>query len=116
MPLRPRFRSLRIASTTTMTRHPSLDTLRSHPSTPCPHDIPLLFRHLSQRILHILSLKHILGPPAILIKEIVLQGINGGNSLIRVVFEKFGKEVEAIDGFSVIFYVPFFEIVGVLFE
>jgi hypothetical protein len=99
-----------------MTRHPPLDTLRAHPSAPRPHNIPLLFRHLPRRILHILSLKHILRPASLLVKEIMLQGVHGCNPFVRVVFEEFGEEVEAKGGFAVVFDVPFFEVVGVLFE
>src|SRR5271170_6946952 len=110
MPSRPRLGSLRISSTSTMTRHSPLDALRPYPSTPRPHNIPLLFRHLPRRILDILSLKHILRPPALLVKEIMLQGIHGCDPLIRVVFEEFGEEVEAESRFPVIFEVPFFEV------
>src|SRR5271154_3511472 len=113
---RPRLRPLCIPSTPTMTRHPPLDTLRPHPSTPRPHNIPFLFRHLPRRILHILSLKYILRPPSLLVKEIMLQGVHGCNPFVRVVFEEFGEEVEAQGGFAVVFEVPFFEVVGVLFE
>ena len=112
----PSLCSFRIPTSTPMTSHPSLDTLRSNATTPRPYNIPLLFRHLPRRILHILSLKHILRPPSLLVKEIVLQGVHGCNPFVWVVFEEFGEEVEAQGGFAVVFEVPFFEVVGVLSE
>ena len=46
----------------------------------------------------------------------MLQGVHGCNPFVWVVFKEFGEEVEAQGGFAVVFEVPFFEVVGVLFE
>jgi len=99
-----------------MTSHPPFHTLRAHSSAPRAHNIPLLLRHLTAGVIDILSLKHVLTPPALFIEIIMLQGIHCCDSFIGVVFKETGEEVETQGGFTVVVEVPFFEVVGVLFE